>query len=209
MWDTERTGGHMPTGQRDSTGGEHSPRFSPKYKGWVPDMAKTDNAIADQKTGEIIKGNSVISRDSLDTALTFAEAVSEAEAYGLSPEEYTVVTNIYEPLGKNKDALLAKPFFVRSVRFSADKITGNPFVILHVVSHDGNRYLVTDGSSGIYKQMDALVTRRITEGHKTPYNFYMIANGLRKSEFGINANGETVALGAADMKERAATYYLD
>lgn len=164
--------------------------------------------VTKEKT-EIEVSSNLISKTSLDTPMSFEEALAEASEFKLSEADYVVVTNIYEPLGKNKDELLGRPFFIRNVRFSADKVTGNPFVILHAIDQQNNRWLVTDGSSGIYTQMNALVTARIQNNHPTPYNFFLVANGLRKSEFGIDDKGNAVPLGDETAVSRGATYYLD
>lgn len=172
-------------------------------------MAKTDAVKQDRDSAAGIDSGKGLTRDELDTPLTFEEAWAEISDHGLSENDVVLVTNVYEPLGKNKDPLVAKPFVVRSVKFSADKVTGNPFVIMHCIDQQNNRWLLTDGSSGIYKQMDAQVAKRMEDGHPYPFNFYVVANGLRKSEFGIDANGSAVPLGDSMAVDRGATYYID
>lgn len=171
-------------------------------------MAKGTQAdVVNTATGEVV--DTVLRREVIDAPVTFLEAISEAEAFGLSEADYTVVTNVYEPLKKDKDALIGVPFFIRNVRFSQDKTTKKEFVILHVVDERNNRYLVTDGSTGLFTQISRIVEQRIDAGSPTPYNFILCANGLRKSEFGIDKDGNTVAIGDPALESKAATYYID
>jgi hypothetical protein len=149
-----------------------------------------------------------MSKAEIERAVTFEEAIGELNDRGIDSADVTLVLNPYETLNKDKDALLERPFLIRSAKFMVDKQTGKEYVNLWVVREDDRLFRVTDGSTGIFAQMNAEVERRLETGHKTPYNYFLVANGLRKSEFGIDKDGNTVELGDPTMVSKAATYYL-
>jgi len=144
----------------------------------------------------------------IETIVSFAESLGEALPHGLDQASITVIANPYEALNKDKDALLDRPFMIRAVKFLTDEQTGQEYLNMWVVRDDDRLFRVTDGSTGIYAQMDSLVAKRINENHPTPYNFFLVPNGLRKSEFGIDEDHNTVKLGDPSMVSKAATYYL-
>lgn len=148
-------------------------------------------------------------KDTIETAYTFADAVAEAEKQsGVTRDNMVEVLNPYEALNKDKSPLLDKPFFVRHVKFQEDATTHQQYLNMWVVTEDNKLYRVTDGSTGIYEQMKKLVEKRLNEGHKTPYNFYFFPGGLRKSDFGLDADNNAVPLNDPSVVSKATTYYL-
>lgn len=128
-----------------------------------------------------------LNADELNSVRTFDELIKES---GVAESDLVVILNPYTVLNKDKDALLNKPFFIRQVRFTTDDTTGNPFCVIYAVTRDNEMYVVTDGSTGIYKQLV-----KITEDYARTHSF-LIANGLRKSDY-LAENGQP-----------ATTYYL-
>lgn len=128
-----------------------------------------------------------IDNDELNAVRTFDELIAST---GIPEADLVVIVNPYTVLNKDKDALLNKPFFIRHVRFTADKQTGAPFCVFYAVTKDNEMFVVTDGSTGIYAQL-----QKITEDYGRQGNF-LIANGLRKSDY-LAENGQP-----------ATTYYL-
>ena len=150
-----------------------------------------------------------VSQEWVNAVVTFDEAIAQA---GLSEEQMVVVTNPYKVLNKDKDVLLEAPFFVKLARFTQDEVTGNPFVILYAIARDNSMYVITDGSQGIFRQVAAIVSQRIADGHPTPFQSMMIVNGLRKSDYPLGADNKP--LSKADIQAGVkpssigTTYYL-
>jgi len=141
-------------------------------------------------------------------ALNFAEAQAEAER--IAGVEYaTVVLNPYAPLNQDKSPLVDRPFVIRHVRFQTDKVTGANYLNMWVVRDDDALFRVTDGSTGIYAQMTQLVEERLDSDHPTPYDGFIVANGLRFSEYGLDKNNKAVDLGDKTAVSKGTTYYLN
>ena len=149
-------------------------------------------------------------KDQYETALTFAEAVGEATNAGLSKEDMLTVLNPYEAMNQDKSALLDVPFMIRHVAFLKDEKTGNDYLNMWVITEGDKLYRVTDGSTGIHKQMLALVGTRLTDGHPTPYDYFVVPGGLRSSTFDVDADGKPIKKGDKETKvaSTATTYYL-
>jgi len=138
-----------------------------------------------------------ITNDELNTAVTFEEAIAHAQSLGLTSADVTVIVNPYTVLNQNKDALLDTPFFVRLVRFPVDKDTKREYSVMYCVTKGNDMFVVTDGSTGIYTQLLAIVAKRENDQHPTPEQNLFIANGLRKSDYIHEESGQP-----------ATTYYL-
>lgn len=134
-----------------------------------------------------------ISSEELNTAVTIQEAIAAAQAMGLTEEDMTVVVNPYEVLNQDKDPLLGVAFFIRYVRFAVDEKTGAEYAVLYCVTRENKMYVVTDGSTGIYRQL-----LKIVADYGRDVNFF-IPSGLRKSDYEVEINGR---------KQPATTYYL-
>lgn len=142
---------------------------------------------------EITAVKTIDDHDELDVALTFEEAI----AFSGLPEEQTVfIASNYEVVNQDKDSLLRVPFFIRLVNFKTDDKSGNEYSISYLVTKDNRMVVMTDGSTGIYRQLAKLVAARAEDGHPTPTQNIFIPNGLRKSDYIVEGVGE------------ATTYYL-
>lgn len=144
-----------------------------------------------------------LSQDVLNTPVTFSQATGELgsipEAFVASP--YTVLTN------REKDALINRPFYIRAVRFTTDPKTEQSYVIVYGVTEDDFMFIFTDGSTGVYSQLRTEVQARIDDNHPTPYEGILVANGLRVSEYDLNAENKPAKPGEK-VTGRGATYYL-
>lgn len=142
--------------------------------------------------------------ENIDALVNFDEAFA---ASGLSESEMTFITSYYKVLNNTgKDELLSKPVFVRGVRFQIDQETERPFMVGYAVTRDG-MFLFTDGSTGLLAQFGKEVKKRLSEGHPTPFENFSLANGLRKSEYGVDKNGTPVKPGEK-FDSKATTYYV-
>jgi hypothetical protein len=153
---------------------------------------------------DLVNAVTGIDNEELNTVLTFDEA---ATASGLSEQDMVFIASPYTVLNQDKDILLDNPFFIRAIRFATDAETENSYTVFHCVTRANESYVVTDGSTGIFRQLSRVVSQRIADGHPTPFQNVMVPNGLRKSEYGIDAEGKPVPKGAKAVS-KAATYYL-
>lgn len=149
-------------------------------------------------------------KDQYETALSFADAVAEATKAGLGRDDMLTVLNPYEAMNQDKSPLLDVPFMIRHVAFLTDEKTGNGYLNMWVITENDKLYRVTDGSTGIHKQMLALVGKRLEENHKTPYDYFVVPGGLRSSTFDIGPDNKPIKKGDTTTKvsSTATTYYL-
>ena len=149
-------------------------------------------------------------KDQYETALTFAEAIGEATAAGLGRDDMLTVLNPYEAMNQDKSALLDVPFIIRHVAFLVDDKTERGYLNMWVITENDKLYRVTDGSTGIHKQMLALVGKRLEEDHRTPYDYFVVPGGLRSSTFDVDAENKPIKKGDKTTKvaSTATTYYL-
>lgn len=173
--------------------------------------ANSNLSNVDENTGEIValeERLSALTRQQLDAPITFAEAMQEL---GLAQAEMVLVGSAYT-VERDKDKLLSEPFYIREVRFATDETSEQDYAVMYLVTAKDEQLIITDGSTGIYRTISFAVKQRIDEGHPTPYNGYIIPNGLRKSEYPIHKDGTPLSKReiAAGVKAsgKASTYYF-
>ena len=143
--------------------------------------------------------------EEVNAVITFQEAIA---ASGFNQEDITYLSSPYVILkGDEKDRLLQTPFYIRAWRFAEDTETERPYVVAFVVTEGNDMFILTDGSTGIYEQLKKLTAKRLEEGHAAPVEHAMVVNGLRKSEYGLNAENKPAAKGEK-VVGKATTYYL-
>ena len=105
---------------------------------------------------------------------------------------------------QNKDKILDTKFAILEWRFTKSAKFDSEFVSFACVTASGEKWIVNDGSTGIYKQLRAITDERISAGRPNPQIALRVDGGLRKSDYEqeyVDENGE--------MKTRkATTYYL-
>lgn len=161
--------------------------------------------------------NLALGRTEINSVVSFEDAIARsAAAAELDASALVTIVSPWLSLDGvgGKDYLLDKPFHIVDVAFNTDEDTQRPYAVLHVVTQGNEMFYVTDGSTGIFRQILSLVQERKTNGHPTPYEGFTIANGLRKSEYLLteDANGKTIPM-PRDAEGRkatgkATTYYL-
>lgn len=153
----------------------------------------------------------------INSVVSFEDAIARsAAAANVAPGELVSIGSPWLSLDGvgGKDYLVEKPFHIVDVAFNRDKDTDRPYAVAHVVTQANEMFYVTDGSTGIFAQLLALVQERRKNGHPTPYEGFTIANGLRKSEYLLteDKNGRTIPMpkNSEGYKTtgKATTYYL-
>ncbi len=102
---------------------------------------------------------------------------------------------------KDKAKLVGVRFLIMSWQYNEGD--QGEFVSANIVTKDGDRFVLNDGSTGILRQLRQLEARRREEAPGLPDAIYrtnlMAENGLRASDYDVEINGKVT---------RATTYYL-
>lgn len=148
--------------------------------------------------------------DETVTSVNFSDAElrgisSFEDALRLAEEKYGSIIDAAEEIGSgfvmvdNKDKLVGEPFVILSFSFPEGDFldeNGNPghYAVVRLVTKHGDRLVLTDGSHGIYQQLEDFHIRSGRTGG------LLVNGGLRKSEYKTEVNG---------VMQRAVTYYLN
>lgn len=156
----------------------------------LPSRIDEDGNPVWDKTPESANRNASLYSDTeLRGISSFEEAKRLAtEKFGSIDDATEVMGTGFTVLnGKDKDKLVKVPFVILSMDFN----TGDqgPYVSFLCVTEDDRKYVVNDGGTGIYKQLDEWMVRTGKGGG-------LFVNGLRKSEYDHPEHG------------RSTTYYL-
>lgn len=150
---------------------------------------------------EVAQAMSLFMNDTelLGSITSFEDAIAVLKDAGIELHSTKEYGDGFELL-KEKSKLVDVPFVILSMKFvDEDKSDfGDGFVILHVVTKDGTKLIVTDGSSGICKQARLYAAKGITSG-------LVCEAGLIRSDYDVDIpdkkTGEMVSTPAT-------TYYL-
>lgn len=120
---------------------------------------------------------------------SFEEAKRLAEQkFGSVDDASAVMGTGFKVLnGKDKDQLVKVPFVILSMDFNEGD--QGPYVSFLAVTSDDRKFVVNDGGTGIYRQLDDWMVRTGKGGG-------LFVDGLRKSEYDHPEHG------------RSTTYYL-
>ena len=135
-------------------------------------------------------------RDGAKTATELVNAFALA-GIPLDNDEIDGIKSI--PVIKDKNTLLGTPFIMVEWRFN-DGDHGT-FVSIEIMTENGDRFILNDGSTGICAQVAALTEHRTANDHPAPTSGRMVKRGLRRSDYPFtDEKGKTTT---------ATTYYLD
>lgn len=136
--------------------------------------------------------------DALAAITSFDDALRALDTGGIVAESITNYGNGFSVV-ENKDTLIGVPFVILDWRFNESGMSDEPFVSLTIVTKNGDKLIVNDGSTGIRAQMQAITRRRAENGNLSQSGL-VVPNGLTVSRY---------MYADADGKERpAVTYYL-
>lgn len=144
--------------------------------------------------------------------LTNVDAVATAEEFeALAGALGIDDTDVISPwrVIKDKDELINRPFYIRDWKFSDSKKFIGSFVVIYGVTYDtGEMFIITDGSTGIHnKIVDVMEKRALNPKTEGVTGFLKIANGLRRSDYWIDAFGKITDDESARVST-GSTYYL-
>lgn len=150
---------------------------------------ETGEGIWDETPGSAGRNASLYSDTELRGISSFEEAKRLAsDKFGSVDDASEVMGTGFTVLnGKDKDRLVKVPFVILSMDFN----TGDqgPYVSFLCVTATDQKFVVNDGGTGIYRQLDEWMVRTGKGGG-------LFVNGLRKSEYDHPEHG------------RSTTYYL-
>jgi hypothetical protein len=166
---------------------------SAKNAGRSADVATTDDDSDKAALARVVEDRNLFSDDELRNVGSFDDALRLiAEAEGISVLDISDFGSGFA-VEKDKDNLCGKRFIILNYRFHLGK-TGE-FVILQLVTEDGQKLVLTDGGTGIYAQM--CVVRDTNRGKK---GAIMVPRGLVRSDYVVtDSKGNEID---------ATTYYL-
>lgn len=156
-------------------------------------MAQAKNA-AKNSTDVVIPGKNVTTEElaalsSFDDALKLVAAKVGETNVGVASQEIGDGFKLLE----NKDQLIGVPFI--AVTWDFHQGDHGEFVSVKLMTKDGQKYIVNDGSSGIRDQLIGYTNKKGTQGG------LFCEKGLRRSQYEYEAEDGT--------KKPATTYYLD
>jgi hypothetical protein len=133
------------------------------------------------------------------TDFNAAVALVEQEFGGIAVASEEMGDGFTLLLTEDKIRLVGVPLMFLRWDFHLGETTGE-FVSAHVVTKDGGRYIINDGSTGIHAQLWAY-----TEKHQRQGGLF-VEKGLRKSDYMVEIPDPKTG----EMKEQpATTYYID
>jgi hypothetical protein len=150
-------------------------------------------------------GTEMVKRENFETAdlrsiSTFEDALSLFKEQGVSIEDATdAIGDGFEML-EDKEFLVKRPFLFVQWTFTHGDF-GDDYMIARVVADDGGKYVITDGSTGLYRQV------REYEESTGKTRGLLVKRGLRKSEYFLDGKGQPSAEDTGNGK--GSTYYLN
>lgn len=164
----------------------------------------------DKTPGDVVATERMrLSDDDLRSFQTLSEAFG---SLGVAVEDYS------ESYGSgftvldsdDKNRLVKVPFGILEWRFN-DGDQGE-FVSAVLMTEDGAKYVINDGSTGIYEQLKKVTADRKERGADdyAATHALLVKKGLRRSDYDTDASGKPVEKGAdpSMVKGSGTTYYL-
>lgn len=98
-----------------------------------------------------------------------------------------------------KARLVGVPFILISWNFNVGDF-GKPYVSARGITQTGIKFVLNDGGTGIRDQLDK---------YKGDMGGLFVPHGLRRSDYGLDAENNPVKLGSPESVGKATTFYLD
>lgn len=163
----------------------------------------TTVAEKNSNKGTVAEANkSIIDDASLKSVTSFADAIALLNKQGVPSDtinNYGTGFNVV----KENDQLIGKPFVILEWVFR--KGTFGEYVSLVIVTEDGTKAILNDGSTGICAQLRGVTDDRIASGRAFPQQGLACEGGLRRSDYEYASTDDKT--GEITMIP-ASTYYL-
>lgn len=143
-----------------------------------------------KQSSEIATADKRLSDDTLRSIETFADAIDAVSQAGIGAVDISSELGNGFTVVPNKDILVGKAFFIVGMRQTEGD--HGSFSILEIVTKDDEKYILTDGGTGIHAQVTDLIASGKTAG--------LVKGGLSRSDYTyVDDKGKESA---------ASTYYL-
>lgn len=148
----------------------------------------------------VVQSTRIITDSDLKALSTFTDAYRLLGTLGVDVHDANVEVGTGFKLTKNKDMLLGIPFIMVEWDFyDGDFVNpdsdANEFVAITLVTEDGGKYIITDGSTGLCQEL-----RDYTDRHEGRRQGLLCKDGLRVSRYDHNVPGS--------KEGPDATYYI-
>lgn len=134
--------------------------------------------------------------DLLGSIKSFDDAIAVLVDSGIALVDSADFGDGFEVTDKSK--LVDVEFVILGMKFSEGDYGDNGFVIIHLVTKDGRKCIITDGSSGIRAQAEKYAAKGLTAGVR-------FKNGLIRSDFRY-VEDKSAANGIRIVKSKDADY---
>lgn len=114
----------------------------------------------------------------------------------------------------DKDRFLKTSFVVIDWKKFYSSEFGQDAMTIRIMTLAGEKYRLSDGSTGIMKQLEEITEVRLAAGHAAPNAGLICKDGLTKSEYWVSTiDGKAIPTIEAEKlpasaKRKASTYYL-
>lgn len=140
-----------------------------------------DKAVSQQK---------MYDDDALRNVRSFDDAVALLASSGVTPVDVTDYGTGFDVIDKQR--LVDNPFVILEYKFAKGDF-GEEFAIAYVVTESGEKGILTDGGTGVCKQLQSLAAQNV-------WNGIVCRKGLDRSDYEhVDENGK---------RTPATTYYL-
>lgn len=143
---------------------------------------------------------SVVSDDALHDMTSWDSAVQALQDSGVTIESISDYGTGFAVVDKSR--LVQVPFIIVEWRFNKSLMSDDGFVSAAVVTKNGDKWVINDGSTGIRQQLQAVTRRRLANKSASPQAGLMVPAGLTRSDYDVPdpaREGKTMP---------ATTYYL-
>ncbi len=146
---------------------------------------------------DVSKAEPLYDDETLGSIQSFEDAIAVLRDSGIevhSTREYGDGFDVID----DKSKLVDVPFIIMGMQFPTKAKFGDGFVVLRIVTKDGGKYFLTDGSTGVYKQALLYASKGITTG-------LFCEKGLIRSDYEVDLPDPKTG----ELKATAATtFYL-
>jgi hypothetical protein len=115
----------------------------------------------------------------------------------------------------NKDRFCDTPLVLVDWTVFMSSEFNQPASSIRIMTFAGEKFRISDGSTGIHKQLEELTAVRVRQGRPTPRQGLILKGGLRKSEYwisvvdGLPLNAQEAEETPLELRRKAKTYYLN
>ena len=125
---------------------------------------------------------------------SFDDALAALQSAGVTVERISEYGDGFILLNStDKKSLVGIPFVIIDSQFRTDKETAREYATFRIMTGDGRKLIVNDGSTGLYRQAQELTTKRGSLAG------LVVTEGLSGGEYTTEINGEIV---------KASTFYF-